>query len=188
MPGKAVSKRRASTTPEERAAKKAFDVEEKVKKGLGAIREVWIALAAYLHEFHKEKMWEHLGHDRFEDWLGSPEIGLGRSQVYASIEAYEELVVKRDVDPAVLADLEATKIGVVLPALRRGEVDLDQALADCEALSRSALREKYGKQVGAERVPLVECEQCGKMARPKSEPEQIEPIKGQIALAEANAD
>lgn len=186
MAGKAVAKR-SSSTPEERAAKKAFDVEAKVKKGLGAIREVWIALAAYLHEFHKEKMWEHLGHDRFEDWLGSPEIGLGRSQVYASIEAYEELVVKRDVDPAVLADLEATKIGVVLPALRRGDIDLETALADCEALSRSALREKYGKQVGAERVPLVECEQCGKMARPKSEPEQVEPIPGQIALAEANA-
>jgi hypothetical protein len=185
--GKAVAKRKSST-PEERAAKKAHETEAKVKKGLGAIREVWIALAAYLHEFHTEKMWVPLGYDRFEDWLGDPEIGLGRSQVYASIEAYEELVVQREVDPKILAQLEATKIGVVLPALRRGEIELDEALADCEALSRSALREKYGKQVGAERVPLVECEQCGKMARPKTEPEASEPIPGQIALAEANAD
>ncbi len=181
----AVAKRK-TLTPEERAAQRAFKTEEKVKKGLGAIREVWIALAAYLHEFHSEKMWEHLGYDRFDDWLGSPDIGLGRSQVYASIEAYEELVVKRDVDPAVLADLEATKIGVVLPALRRGEVDLETALADCEALSRSALREKYGKQVGAERVPLIECEECGCMKRPKSSAELSEPIPGQTALAEAN--
>lgn len=182
----AVAKRKA-LTPEERAAKKAFKTEEKVKKGLGAIREVWIALAAYLHEFHSEKMWEHLGYDRFDDWLGSPDIGLGRSQVYASIEAYEELVVKRDVDPAVLADLEATKIGVVLPALRRGEVDLDSALADCEALSRSALREKYGKAVSAERVPLIECEECGCMKRPRSQTEETEQIPGQIALEEINS-
>lgn len=182
----AVTKRRAST-PEERAAKRAFKAEEKIKKGLGAIKEVWIALAAYLHEFHSEKMWEHLGYDRFDDWLGSPDISLGRSQVYASIEAYEELVVKREVDPAVLADLETTKIGVVLPALRRGDVDLETALADCEALSRSALREKYGKQVGAERVPLIECEDCGCMKRPKSTAELNEPIPGQLALEEANA-
>lgn len=183
--GQAVAKRKAST-PEERAAKRAFKAEEKIKKGLGAIKEVWIALAAYLHEFHAEKMWEHLGYDRFDDWLGAPEISLGRSQVYASIEAYEELVVKREVDPAVLADLETTKIGVVLPALRRGDVELETALADCEALSRSALREKYGKQVGAERVPLIECDQCGCMKRPKSAAEQNELIPGQTALKEAD--
>lgn len=174
-------------TPEEIAAKKAFEVEEKIKKGVGAIRQVWIALAGFLHEFHSDKMWEHLGYDKFEEWLGTPEIGLGRSQVYALIEAYEELVVKRGVESAKLAELEATKVAVVLPALRRGEVELDEALADCEALSRSALREKYGKSVPAERVPLIECEKCGCMKRPKTEAEANEPIPGQTSLEEANA-
>lgn len=184
--GKVPAKRKVSS-PEERAAKKAYEVEAKIKKGVGAIREVWVALAAFLHEFHGAKMWEHLGHDKFEEWLGTPEIGLGRSQVYALIEAYEELVVKREVEQSVLADLEATKLAVVLPALRRGEVELEQALADCEALSRSALREKYGKSVPAERVPLVECEDCGCMRRPKSQAEEDEPIPGQMSTEEANA-
>lgn len=183
---KEVAKRRAST-PEERAAKKAFQVEAKIKKGVGAIRQVWVALAAYLHEFHQGKMWEHLDYDRFEDWLGTPEIGLGRSQVYALIESYEELVVKREVDTDVLAELETTKIAVVLPALRRGDVELGDALADCETLSRSALREKYGKSVPAERVPLIECEDCGCMRRPKSDAEAAEPIPGQMSTEEANA-
>jgi len=172
--------------PEERAAKKAFAVEEKIKKGVGAIRQVWIALAGYLHEFYSERMWEHLGHDKFEEWLGTPEIGLGRSQVYALIEAYEELVVKREVEEAVLAELEATKLAVVLPALRRGEVELEEALADCESLSRSALREKYGKSVPAERVPLIQCEDCGCMKRPKTEAEAAEQIPGQMSVEEAD--
>lgn len=184
--GKEAAKRKTST-PEERAAKKAFEVEAKIKKGVGAIRQVWIALAGFLHEFYAAKMWEHLGHDKFEEWLGSPEIGLGRSQVYALIEAYEELVVKREVESSVLAELEATKIAVVLPALRKGEVELDVALADCEALSRSALREKYGKSVPAERVPLTRCEECGCMRRPRSEAELAEPIPGQLSIDEANA-
>jgi hypothetical protein len=175
-------------SPEERAAKKAFAVEEKIKKGVGAIRQVWIALAGYLHEFYAEKMWEHLGHDKFEEWLGTPEIGLGRSQVYALIEAYEELVVKRGVEEAVLAELEATKLAVVLPGLRKGEVGLEDALADCESLSRSALREKYGKSVPAERVPLIQCEDCGCMKRPKSESEAVAIDPNQIALEEVDAN
>lgn len=183
--GKSAEKRKA-TTPEERAAKKAFATEAKIKKGVGAIRQVWIALAGYLHEFYSERMWEHLGHDKFEEWLGTPEIGLGRSQVYALIEAYEELVVKRKVEEAVLAELEATKLAVVLPALRRGEVELDEALSDCESLSRSALREKYGKAVPAERVPLVQCEDCGCMKRPKTAAEQEEQIPGQTSLEETD--
>lgn len=175
-----------SLTPEERAAKKAFETEGKIKRGVGAVREVWGALAAYLHEFHSEKMWEPLGYDKFEDWLGSPEIGLGRSQVYALIESYEELVIKRELGVGDLAELEATKVAVVLPALRRGDVELEEALADCKALSRSALREKYGKSVPAERVPLIECEDCGCMKRPKSQAEAEEPIPGQMSTAEAN--
>jgi hypothetical protein len=186
--GKTVAKKRKTLTPEEREAKKAHEVEAKIKKGVGAIREVWVALAAYLHEFHGGRMWELLGYDKFEEWLGTPEIGLGRSQVYALIEAYEELVVKRDVESSVLAELEATKVAVVLPALRRGEVELAEALADCEALSRSALREKYGKQVPTERIPLVQCPDCGCMRRPRTEAEEAEQIPGQMSVEEANAD
>ena len=184
---KAPAKSKRSLSPEERAAKQAFEVEAKIKKGVGAIREVWVALAAYLHEFHQGKMWEHLGYDRIEDWLGTPEIGLGRSHVYALIETYEELVVKREIEPEELGGLEATKVAVVLPAIRRGDVELEEALADCEALSRSALREKYGQQVSSERVPLTQCEQCGCMRRPKTEAEVVEQIPGQLSTEEANA-
>lgn len=183
--GKAVEKRKTST-PEERAAKKAFRVEAKIKKAGRAIREVWVARAAFLYEFHRDKMWEHLGYDKFNDWLGAPEIGLGRSQTYAEIQAHEELVVKREVEQSVLADLEATKIAVVLPALRKGEVELEEALADCESLSRSALREKYGKQVSAAQVPLVRCSDCGCMRRPRSPEEEAEQIPGQMSTDEAN--
>jgi hypothetical protein len=184
--GKQVAKRKTST-PEERAAKKAFEVETKIKKGVGAIRQVWIALAGFLHEFYTDKMWEHLGYDKFEVWLGTPEIGLGRSQVYALIEAYEELVVKREVEADCLADLEATKIAVVLPALRKGEVGLEDALADVESLSRSELRQKYGKALPAERIPLIECEDCGCMKRPKSDDEAQAVDPNQIALEETDA-
>lgn len=179
---KAPTRKRRSA--EEIAAEKAHEVEGKIKTGQAAIKQVWTALAGYLHEFYTERMWEPLGHDKFESWLGSPDIGLKRSQTYQLIEIYEELVVKRKVSQDDLAALEMSKLAVVLPALRKGDVELDEVLSDCESLSRSALREKYGQAVPAERVPLTECEQCGKMCRPKSEAEADELIPGQTSLEE----
>jgi hypothetical protein len=178
---------RKRKTPEELAAEKAFAVEQKIKTGTGAIKQVWIALAGHLHEFYTERMWEPLGHDKFESWLGDPSIGLKRSQTYQLIEVYEELVVKRGVSQEQLAELEMSKLAVVLPALRKGDVELEDVLADCEELSRSALREKYGQSVPAERIPLTECEQCGKMCRNKSEAEAEAVDPNQIALEEVDA-
>ena len=120
------------------------------------------------------------------DRLGTPEIGLQRSQTYQLIEIYEELVVKRGVSQEELAALEMSKLSVILPALRKDEVELDDALSDCESLSRSELREKYGQSVPAERIPLTECEECGKMCREKSKAEGEEMIPGQTSLEEAN--
>jgi hypothetical protein len=174
-------------TPEERAAKKAFAVEAKIKKGTGAIKQVWIALAGHLHEFYTDRMWESLGHDKFESWLGDPAIGLKRSQTYQLIEVYEELVAKRGVTQEELAELEMSKLAVVLPALRKGEAELEDVLADCEELSRSELREKYGQAVPAERIPLTECEDCGKMCRAKTDPEAAAVDPNQVALGETDA-
>lgn len=174
-------------SPEERAAKEAYAVEEKIKKGTGAIKVVQIAIAGYLHDFHTGRMWESLGYDKFETWLGSPEISMGRSDAYQKIEVYEELIVKRELTQEDLAELDMSKLAVILPVLRKGEVELEEALSDCEALSRSELRAKYGQSVPAKRVPLTECEDCGKMCRLKTEPEEESVDPNQLALEEANA-
>lgn len=177
---------RRRLSPEERAAKEAYEVQQKIKKGTGAIKVVQIAIAGYLHDFHSGRMWEPLGYDKFETWLGAPEISMGRSDAYQKIEVYEELVVQREVSQEVLAELDMSKLAVVLPLLRKGEVELEEALSDCEALSRSELRSKYGQSVPAKRVPLTECEDCGKMCRLKTEPEEAAADPNQLALEEAN--
>lgn len=154
---------------------RAHEVEKNIKKGCHAIRGLWVVLAGYLYEFFEGKMWKSLGHETFNEWLATPEIDLARSQVYALVEAYRELVVERGVVPEELSGLDVTKIAVVLPALRAGAVSLEEALSDCETLSRSDLREKYGQQLpektggeGGSKTPpagppLEECETCGRM-------------------------
>ena len=159
-------KQSAMVTDSSPRAKKAHKVQKKIVVGCSAIRKVWVALAAYFYEFKEEEMWEDLGYGSFEEWLASPHISLSRSNVYTLIQAHAELVLERGVDPAQLEGLETSKIAQVLPALKRGDVELDAALADVEALSRADLREKYGKVLPAGRVPLIECEKCGAMRKP----------------------
>lgn len=148
-------------TMEERRAARARTLEKEVKKGKEAIQLVWGALAKSLHEFKEGQMWTYLGYEDFNSWIASPDIDLGRSQVYALIDAYQVLVLDRELDPGRLAELEVTKVSQVLPALRKGDVELEDALSDVEVLSRSDLREKYGKRGGG-RHGMEKCDACGR--------------------------
>lgn len=148
-------------TVEERKAARARTLEKEVKKGTEAIRLVWGHLAKSLHEFKEGGMWEYLGYEDFNSWIASPEIDLGRSQVYALIEAYQVLVLEREMSTDDLGKLEVTKVAQVLPAIRKGAVELEDAISDVEVLSRSDLREKYGKAGAGGAPPLEMCNACG---------------------------
>lgn len=156
---------------------RAQEVQANIEKGCHAIRGLWVALAGYLYEFVDQKMWRLVGHETFNEWCATPEIDLSRTHVYMLVEAYRELVIERHVVPEEIGAIDVTKIAVVLPALRAGAVSLEEALSDCETLSRSDLREKYGQQLpektggeGGSKTPpagppLEECEQCGRMVQ-----------------------
>lgn len=133
----------AHPEPTEPQAKAAFDVETRIKGRILQIRGGWIELAADLHAFAQSEMWRDLGWRSFEAWLASPEIELERRQVYYLLEMWRELVVKREVKPEQLVGLGVSKIQEVLPAVRRGFVDIDQALSDVATLARDDLRKQY---------------------------------------------
>lgn len=124
-------------------ANAAFEVEQRIRGNVRAMRGLWVRLAEDLFKFHDLEMWRDLGHSSFEEWLASPDIELERRWVYELVGMWRELVVKRHVDPAALEPVQVSKVREVLPAIRRGMVDVDDALADCETLGRDDLRTKY---------------------------------------------
>jgi hypothetical protein len=142
----------------------AYDLEQQVVAACAVVRRSWAQLAGRLHEFFSIEGWKPLGYDSFAAWLGQPEIGLRRDQAYRLVEAWRELVVARGIEPGELERLDVTKVETVLPALRRGDVEADEALADIEVLSRSDLRIKY--QEGDD-ATYVTCESCGSRIRPE---------------------
>lgn len=125
-------------------------------------------MAEYLHICKEEGLYYELGYETFEQWLGVPEISLSRSHAYALTGAYEELVIERGIPVDRLITIEITKLTEILPAVKRGDVDVFDALSDAEVLSRSDLREKFhhektGKLDAETARPI--CPACGQRTK-----------------------
>ena len=149
----------------------AFELEVAVLARLSAARTQWVPLAASLYSFHSVEAWKARDSEltSFKAWLAQPEIGLAYRTAKDMVDAFGELVIERDVSPERLVRLDPSKVAVVIPALRAGDVEVEVALGDVEALSRSDLRIKYraGAEdaLDAEREPAwCRCE-CGNKHR-----------------------
>lgn len=132
-------------TPEEadERMKRLTGLERQIHAGLRAGRATMWAVAQSLYEWDEEAGWSALGYESIGDWLSQPEIGMSRKTYYRSVQMWREFVVVRRLDPEKLLALDIGKVEVVLPALKAGRVDLDDALSDAEALGRADLRDKY---------------------------------------------
>lgn len=150
----------------------AFDLEAQVLADLATARTHWVPLAVSLHAFHSREAWRARGAQSFNEWLAAPEVGIGYRTAKDMIDAVQELAVNRAVALGELALTDASKIAVVLPALRAGSVGVERALADCRALTRADLRDLYRGErddaLDAEREPAAcVCGACGRVHRAK---------------------
>lgn len=143
---------------------RAHELESEVFEGCQAIRKAWVYLAAYLYEMQSGHYYQLLGYESFDEWIGIPEISLSRSHVYALTGAYSELVIERKIELSQIEDIDSTKLGEILPAIRSGRVEVLDAIADAKVLSRSDLREKLTQETGhpldAEKARPI-CPHCG---------------------------
>jgi hypothetical protein len=151
------------------AAAEAHKQHEAIVYTIGRMRSAWAILAEQLHTFMSNEAWKALGYATLESWLAQPEISIERRHAFLLRQAWDELVVRKGVDPAELRKVDVSKVQAVLPAVRRGQVNVDDALADCETLARDDLREKYSGANGGPDGPLnaaetpeyATCPSCG---------------------------
>ena len=131
--------------PSPAAAEVAFAADQRIRAKVRQMRGLWVEIAAELYEFHRQQLWRGLGHDSFDAWISDPEFegDLGRRWAYDLIAVHTQLVVDRGVDPSRLQRLHVSKVREVLPAIRRGQVQLEDALGDAETLSRPDLEIRY---------------------------------------------
>jgi hypothetical protein len=131
-------------TPAQRgAAEVASNMDQHIRMTLRRMKGLWVELAEALHHFRAGEMWKDIGYPTFESWLADPEVELERRWVYKLTDAYRYLVIEWGVDRERVQRLHISKVNEVLPAIRRGQVQLEAALADVESLSRGDLEIQY---------------------------------------------
>lgn len=169
----------AVRSEQERAAATAYKLESEIVDGIRRIRTEWAKLAGWLYEFKQTRAWETLGYETIDVWLAAPDIEMSKSMYHHMTEAWQTLVVDHGVTVAELSKVDMSKAMDVLPALRRNQVDIETALADCEVLTRTDLRDRYQavkplQQGQVDDVPIEpdafhyeRCPSCGSRIRVK---------------------
>jgi hypothetical protein len=124
-------------------AERCFELEKEIKAGLQAGREALWRVARAAHEFDEENGWTALGYENVTEWLADPEVGMTRSTYFRMVGAYRELVVKKQLPMETVAELDVSKVDVVLPRVKGGTVSLKTAIEDMKTLGWRDLRTKY---------------------------------------------
>lgn len=130
----------------------AHELDVAIKGRVRNIWREWVLLAGELHEFRNINGWTLLGYETQEAYLADAELGIRRTQIYRLMQAYQELVIDRGVTPEQLARIDSSKVWEVLPAIRRGRVDTERALADAQVLGQTDLRERYRSVGGTDPI------------------------------------
>jgi hypothetical protein len=167
------------TREQQAASTAAHEMDATIRRIKRDITGLWVQLAEALYHFRAGQMWKDLDYSSFEAWLADPEVELERRWVYKLTDAYRFLVVEQGVERSRVERLQVSKVNEVVPAIRRGQVDLETALSDAETLGRSDLEIKYrgvhsatpgrpdvGTAVQTEHEPeLAVCPTCGSTYR-----------------------
>jgi hypothetical protein len=134
----------APIPPEQQAAATAaHQMDRHIRETVARMKGLWVELAEGLYHFRAGEMWKDIGYPTFESWLADPEVELERRWVYKLTDAYKYLVIEWGVDRERVQQLHISKVNEVLPAIRRGQVQLEAALADVESLNRADLEIQY---------------------------------------------
>ena len=149
-----IVKKEHGTVNELAKSDKAFELHKRIVGLKNQIMENFLELAANLRVMKKHRVYETLGYDTFEAYLGSPELGFSRSTVYRLIEIYGTFCEKYNVAPGRLQGIHWTKLREILPVV--DENNYEQWLSKAEGLSRSDLIIEVGEVKQAEPTSLSE--------------------------------
>lgn len=75
------------------------------------------ALGYLLKRIRDEKLYRSLDHDTFNEFLGDPDIGMGRSTAYFFIELHERYVERLNVPPEKLAAIGTKRLQLINPVV-----------------------------------------------------------------------
>lgn len=135
-------------TAEESAIIKADEAHKNYEQTIQCranLQSNFLVLGKLLKDNRDCSLYKFLGHDSFDEYLGSPELGFKRSTAYGLIKLIELYVNKLNVAPQRLIAVGTTKLGKIAGVV---ESDIEGWLSKAEHLSKSSLDEEIGRGPG----------------------------------------
>lgn len=147
-------------------SREAFDLEQQIKRAAVAGHVAWWELSRLLYEFHEGGHWRPLGYETLTEFLAQPDLGISRTQFFRMTKLWRDLAVERGVPARVLTSVEPSKVREVAPAIVAGDVTVEDAISDAQALGYRDLRDKYrdgvsGKLDADSEPERAKCPVCG---------------------------
>ena len=132
-------------TPEEaqERAEVMHSLNKRITTGLSAGRAAMWDVAEACFELNEENGWTALGYDTLGEYLADPEVSMTKTVFYRMVSAYRETVIRRAIPKTTMQEIDYSKVEVVMGKVRKGEVDVEEALDDAKALGWRDLREQY---------------------------------------------
>jgi len=156
----------------EEKGNEAFVLLQELKKDLRIQGVMFLEIGRILKEFKDKRLYRALGEGGYDSWsqfLGSGEISLKGSTVYAYIEIYELFIQKFGFAIEDLAEIPYDKLRMALPSARKlhTKEEVEDLVYKAKELSRSDLLKEFGqmteegKPIGwSKMVYLTPCEVC----------------------------
>jgi hypothetical protein len=130
--------------PERQAlADAAHQMDREIREIKRQMESLWVLLAERLYHFRVGEMWKDIGYPTLQSWLDDPGVEVERRWMYKITDAYRFLVIEWGVPLERVKRLKISKVNEVLPAIRRGQVELEAGLSDAETLRRDDLEVQY---------------------------------------------
>lgn len=123
----------------------AFRLEQRIITNTQRASKATWALAKDLYDLHETGAWALLGYETLNEFLARPELGISRSSFFRMTKSWRDLVVVRQIPRQTVEALDPSKVQEVIPAIMRGQVAPETALADAAEMGKGDLRIKYRK-------------------------------------------
>jgi len=116
------------------------------------VAEGFLVMGSLLKACREEKYFTAYGHEKFEHYLGSPELGVSRSMAFGLIQVHELYIEKLDIPTPELVKAGIGKLLVIAPVVEKNP---DEWLGKAQAMSRSDLKMEVDEAQGKEPKALI---------------------------------
>lgn len=122
--------------------------------------ESFILMGEALYNNRKERLYEALGHESFESFLGDPEISISRSTAFDLMKAYEFFILTHKLDIKTLVEVGVSKVAMLLRLDLDSKAQVEDWVEKARTLSKSDLideiKEHQGKTVTHKKSTKIE--------------------------------